>query len=133
MPHITGADEPYRDPLGKMRVYQLARALVPDSNEDAKLLRADAITKELSGQLHAAVCSSPQTSAKGIPAVRDATVRESSNTPGLRARKHRMVSLERADHRKGDRHQALGAPVGNAPNASCNHPAGAWPTDEMIW
>jgi four helix bundle protein len=57
MSHDAGENEGYRDPLGKMRVYQLARALVPDSWEDAKLLRAEPITKELSGQLYAAVCS----------------------------------------------------------------------------
>jgi len=39
-----------------MRVFQLAAKLIPDAFEDAKALIADAITKEIAGQLYAAVC-----------------------------------------------------------------------------
>jgi four helix bundle protein len=40
-----------------MRVYQLACTLVPDCWEDCKLLRADAVTAEVAGQLYAAAGS----------------------------------------------------------------------------
>ncbi len=40
-----------------MRVYQLASALIPDGFEDAKVLRDEPITREISGQLYAAVAS----------------------------------------------------------------------------
>jgi four helix bundle protein len=49
--------ETSHDPLARMRVFQLASALIPDSFEDAKALRADAITAEIAGQLYAAVGS----------------------------------------------------------------------------
>jgi four helix bundle protein len=45
------------DPLSRMRVFQLVTELIPDCFEDAKALRADAITVEIAGQLYAAVCS----------------------------------------------------------------------------
>ena len=57
MSHNHAAVEPSRDPLGKMRVYQLARELVPDSWEDAKLLRAEPLTLNMSGQLYTSVSS----------------------------------------------------------------------------
>ena len=57
MSHNERAHEPSRDPLAKMRVYQLARALIPDCWKDAKMLRAEPITEEISGQLYAAVGS----------------------------------------------------------------------------
>jgi four helix bundle protein len=57
MSHFSPATEPSRDPLGRMRVYQLARELVPDCWDDAKLLRAEALTREISGQLYASVGS----------------------------------------------------------------------------
>ncbi len=40
-----------------MRVYQLASALIPDGFEDAKVLRDEPITREIAGQLYAAVSS----------------------------------------------------------------------------
>ncbi len=40
-----------------MRVFELSRALIPESFEDAKLLKAEPITAEIAGQLYAAVCS----------------------------------------------------------------------------
>lgn len=49
--------ETSHDPLGRMRVYQLACDLVPDSFADAKALQAEPITAENAGQLYAAVCS----------------------------------------------------------------------------
>lgn len=45
------------DPLGRMRVYQLASELVPDAFQDAKALKVDVITERLAGQLYCAVCS----------------------------------------------------------------------------
>ena len=49
--------ETSHDPITRMRVYQLATALIPDAYEDAKLLLADPITAENAGQLYAAVSS----------------------------------------------------------------------------
>ena len=49
--------ETSHDPLGRMRVYQLATALIPDTFVDAKALQAEPITAEIAGQLYAAVCS----------------------------------------------------------------------------
>src|SRR6476469_4335119 len=49
--------ESSHDPITRMRVYQLATALIPDAYEDAKLLLADPITAEIAGQLYAAVSS----------------------------------------------------------------------------
>ncbi|HVF40615.1 MAG TPA: four helix bundle protein [Gemmatimonadaceae bacterium] len=57
MSHSLRASEPSRDPLGRTRVYQLARALVPDCWNDAKTLRAEPLTEAISGQLYSAVCS----------------------------------------------------------------------------
>ena len=47
--------ETSRDPISRMRVFQLATALIPDAYEDAKLLQAEPITAEIAGQLYAAV------------------------------------------------------------------------------
>lgn len=55
--HNELAREPSRVPLAKMRVYQLARELVPDCWNDARMLRGDPIVAEISGQLYAAVGS----------------------------------------------------------------------------
>ena len=49
--------ETSHDPLGRMRVYQLAKAIIPDTFVDAKALLAEPITAEIAGQLYAAVCS----------------------------------------------------------------------------
>ena len=49
--------ETSHDPITRMRVYQLATALIPDAYEDAKLLLADPITADNAGQLYAAVSS----------------------------------------------------------------------------
>ena len=49
--------ETSHDPLSRMRVFQLAVALIPDAFEDARKLRANPITQEIAGQLYAAVCS----------------------------------------------------------------------------
>ena len=46
-----------QDPLSRMRVFQLAAELIPDSFGDAKLVRAEPITEGIAGQLYAAVCS----------------------------------------------------------------------------
>ena len=45
------------DPLNRMRVYQLAGELVPDTFEDATTLRDEPITEKVAGQLYKAVCS----------------------------------------------------------------------------
>src|SRR5674476_35106 len=45
------------DPLARMRVFELATALGPDCFEDAQALIANPITKEIAGQLYAAVGS----------------------------------------------------------------------------
>lgn len=37
------------DPLPRMRVFQIASALIPDSFEDAKLLCAEPITEPIAG------------------------------------------------------------------------------------
>ena len=52
----VSADES-QDPLGRMRVFQLAGELIPDCYCDAKVVLADSITREIAGQLYAAVCS----------------------------------------------------------------------------
>ena len=57
MSHSPPGLEPSRDPLAKMRVYQLARDLVPDAWNDARTLRAEPITQEIAGQLYSAVGS----------------------------------------------------------------------------
>jgi len=49
--------ETSHDPLGRMRVFQLAAAIIPDAFVDAQALRAEPITAEIAGQLYAAVCS----------------------------------------------------------------------------
>lgn len=45
------------DPLTRMRVYQLASALIPDCYGDAQIVLNGPITKELAPQLYAAVSS----------------------------------------------------------------------------
>jgi len=55
--HAPVSVETSHDPLSRMRVFQLAAKLIPDAFEDAKLLRAEPITKEIAGQLYLAVCS----------------------------------------------------------------------------
>ena len=49
--------ETTNDPLARMRVFQIATALMPDAFQDAKLLYAEPITRENAGQLYSAVCS----------------------------------------------------------------------------
>src|SRR6478672_12395996 len=49
--------ETSHDPLSRMRVFQLACALIPDTFEDATALRANPITADSAGQLYAAVSS----------------------------------------------------------------------------
>ena len=49
--------ETSHDPLSRMRVFQLACELIPDSFEDARALQADPVTAEIAGQLYAAVGS----------------------------------------------------------------------------
>ena len=46
-----------RDPLARMRVYQLARDLVPDCWKDAEKVKHHSITEKLAGQLYASVSS----------------------------------------------------------------------------
>jgi four helix bundle protein len=55
--HVPVSLETSHDPINRMRVYQLATALIPDAYQDAKLLLADPITAEIAGQLYAAVSS----------------------------------------------------------------------------
>lgn len=43
--------ETSHDPITRMRVFQLATALMPDAYQDAKLLHADPVTREIAGQL----------------------------------------------------------------------------------
>ena len=52
----VSADDSH-DPLSRMRVYQLAVELVPDSYADAQLVINGPITKDLASDLYAAVCS----------------------------------------------------------------------------
>ena len=55
--HVPVSVETSRDPLSRMRVFQLAAKLIPDAFEDAQALRAEPITQEIAVQLYAAVCS----------------------------------------------------------------------------
>ena len=55
--HVPVSADDSEDPLRRMRVYQLAGNLIPDSYEDAKLVKVDPITEKIAGQLYAAVCS----------------------------------------------------------------------------
>ncbi len=55
--HAPVSVETSHDPLARTRVFELASKLMPDSFEDAKLLRAEPITELIAGQLYAAVCS----------------------------------------------------------------------------
>jgi len=65
MSHNEAAREPSRDPLARMRVYQIARELVSDCWDDARLLRADPLTLEISGQLYSSVSSIPANLGEG--------------------------------------------------------------------
>jgi len=49
--------ETSHDPITRMRVFQIATALIPDAFHDAKLLQAEPVTAEIAGQLYAAVSS----------------------------------------------------------------------------
>lgn len=55
--HTIPLSDPSRDPLSRMRVYQLARELVPDCWKDAKQLIAEPITEEIARQIYASVGS----------------------------------------------------------------------------
>jgi four helix bundle protein len=46
-----------RDPLARMQVYQLSKAMVSDASADAEKLSHHAATKQISGQLYAAIGS----------------------------------------------------------------------------
>lgn len=61
----TLEDELSRDPLHKMRVYQLARALRKEAWDDAEKLKANRITAEIAGQLYRAVGSIKANLAEG--------------------------------------------------------------------
>ncbi len=65
MSHSVISSELSRDPLARMRAYQLARELVPDAWKDAKVLKAEPITEEIAGQLYAAACSVAANIAEG--------------------------------------------------------------------
>ena len=54
-----------KDPLRRMRVYQLAHALVGDSWTDAEVLLQHPLTNEVAGQLYSAVCSIEANIAEG--------------------------------------------------------------------
>lgn len=47
--------EDSQDPLHRMRVHNLAEALMPDAFEDAKKLSAESVTSKIAPQLYAAV------------------------------------------------------------------------------
>jgi hypothetical protein len=55
--------ETSNDPISRMRVYQLATALIPDAYQDAKLLLTDPITAE-----NAVNSVPPSVQLKDIPA-----------------------------------------------------------------
>ena len=57
MPHTSISAADSHDTLYRMRVFQLASALVPDSFDDAKLLSTEPIMETIARQLYAAVCS----------------------------------------------------------------------------
>ena len=57
MAHQAPSVDTSRDPLARMRVYQIARDLVPDCWKDAQKLRHHPVTEKLAGQLYAAVTS----------------------------------------------------------------------------
>jgi four helix bundle protein len=58
MSHSNPVTEEFgRDPLARMRAYQLARDLVPDCWTDCDKLRHHPVTEELAKQLYAAVGS----------------------------------------------------------------------------
>ena len=46
-----------QDPLTRVRVFQLAGELIPESFSDARRIRADPITEDIAGQLYSAVTS----------------------------------------------------------------------------
>jgi hypothetical protein len=68
--------ETSHDPINRMRVFQLATALIPDAYQDAKLLQADPITAEIAGQLYAAVSSIEGHTGEGRSAVRNSHMSE---------------------------------------------------------
>jgi four helix bundle protein len=53
--HVPVDLDDSQDPLKRMRVYQLADALVPDAYEDARKLAADRVTSDIAPQLYATV------------------------------------------------------------------------------
>ena len=59
MPHseLPPPERTGKDPLSRMRAYQLARGLLADSWTDAERLRHHPVTEKVSGQLYAAVGS----------------------------------------------------------------------------
>ena len=59
------AEKTGRDPLSRMRAYQLARGLLADSWSDAERLRHHLVTEKVSGQLYAAVGSIAANIAEG--------------------------------------------------------------------
>ena len=54
---LPSPTEGSRDPLRRMRVYQLADDLMPDAWTDAKKLAAEPLTQEIASQLYGAVSS----------------------------------------------------------------------------
>ena len=57
MPHPRPTAASANDPLARMRVNQIASALVPDAFGDAEMLAAHRVTSEIGSQLYAAVSS----------------------------------------------------------------------------
>ena len=58
-------EQEFRDPLARMRVYQLAKQLRSEVWEDAEVLAANPITEKVSGQLYYAVGSISANIAEG--------------------------------------------------------------------
>jgi four helix bundle protein len=59
------SEEDSRDPLAKMRAYQLARELMPEAWLDAEKLRHHTTTAKVAGQLYSAVTSIAANLAEG--------------------------------------------------------------------
>jgi four helix bundle protein len=58
-------DHDSRDPIARMRVYQLARKLRVVCLDDAEVIRLNPITEEIAGQLYTAVGSIPANLVEG--------------------------------------------------------------------
>ena len=59
------SDDDSRDPIARMRVYQLSRKLRVVCLDDAEVIRLNPITEEIAGQLYTAVGSIPANLVEG--------------------------------------------------------------------